>query len=224
MASRPYQMKTAPLRTGGFRPQPGVGIKPRALGILATKPRITRPPITHGPRRRRPVSGGVVYEPWPVFDRVRNAASTEALNNGEPRRMTWFPPETLDASAARTDPGLFVVERRQDDVWLPVHAGMAPSGIGQPLRWLAAAPALLGVVPDLTAVRIRPAVVTMDPALARDRATLRALRDHVSESIAASGPTARLFRASPQSPASEQILAQINWKQDGVKPPYLKRN
>ena len=226
MASRPYQMRTSSRAGGLLRPPASLGIKPRVPGTPATKPRIVKPPAAYGPHRRRAPSP--VYEPWPVFDRAlpqRRAdpdADSADVPSGDELRMTWSPPETLDASVARTDPGLFIIERRQRDAWLPAHVGMAPLGIGQPLRWLAAAPALLGVAADLGTVRIRPVLVTIDPFRPRDRAVLRALRDHVTATISASGPAASRFTASPRSPGSEQILSQIKWKEDGVKPPYLQ--
>jgi hypothetical protein len=99
---------------------------------------------------------------------------------------------------------------------------MSATGIGHPLRWIASAPAILGLTADWNAIRVRAGTITLDPSKPRDRAVLRALRDEAAETISQrAGSQARLFVPPVRSPGSDEILSQISPQRAGTLPPYL---
>jgi hypothetical protein len=205
---------------------------------LGSAANIAKPPSPRqrGPRQPGPVQprtglprrGGVLYDPYPVFDRVATPPlGREADDNASgasPRSydLTWFPPEALATAEARTEPGLFIIERRSGAEWLPVHLGMSVTGIGHPLRWISSAPAILGLRADWNAVRVRAANIALDSSKQRDRAVLRALRDETAATISQrAGSQARLFVPPVRSPGSDEILSQISPQRAGTPPAYL---
>lgn len=200
--------------------------------LIPSRPSPARP--SFGRPRAYP---GVI--PYPVYERTitepePRAGNAASLGPTADADLTWLEPEPLADVRRPAKAGLFAIERADGNDWTLLQVGMSSTDVGDALRWIVRAPAMLGLEVDWATLRVRIAEAGFDTSTPAGRATLRRLRDETeaTRGVATSNgpdraPTASVnYSVSPRPaaqatyPAAQQGRRQSKFGVSGSQVPF----